>query len=76
VTVRVVTDSTADLPPEVAQELDVTVVPLLLVFGDQVYRDGLGPALGVYGGPGIISMVVIEAEKADGDPGSANGGTD
>jgi DegV family protein with EDD domain len=41
VTVRVVTDSTADLPPEVAQELGITVVPLLVLFGDEVYRDGV-----------------------------------
>lgn len=40
-TVRVVTDSTADLPPEVAQELGITVVPLLVLFGDEVYRDGV-----------------------------------
>ena len=41
VTVRVVTDSTADLPPEVARELAITVVPLLVLFGDEVYRDGV-----------------------------------
>jgi len=39
--VRVVTDSTADLPPEVVEELQITVVPLLVVFGDRVYRDGV-----------------------------------
>jgi DegV family protein with EDD domain len=41
VTVRVVTDSTADLPPEVVQELGITVVPLLVLFGNEVYRDGV-----------------------------------
>jgi DegV family protein with EDD domain len=41
VTVRVVTDSTADLPPEVVQELGITVVPLLVRFGDEEYRDGI-----------------------------------
>ena len=40
-TVRVVTDSTADLPPEVVQELGITVVPLLVLFGDESYRDGI-----------------------------------
>jgi len=40
-TVRVVTDSTADLPPEVVRELGITVVPLLVLFGDEVYRDGV-----------------------------------
>ena len=39
--VMVVTDSTADLPAETVQELDITVVPLLVIFGDQAYRDGV-----------------------------------
>lgn len=37
---RIVTDSTADLPPSLAQELEITVVPLTVRFGDDVYRDG------------------------------------
>jgi len=37
--VKVVTDSCADLPPELAEELDVTVVPVYLRFGEEVYRD-------------------------------------
>ncbi len=37
--VRVVTDSTSDIPPEVLQDLDITVVPLYVVFGDKTYRD-------------------------------------
>jgi DegV family protein with EDD domain len=41
VTVSVVTDSTADLPPEVVRELAITVVPLLVLFGDEVYHDGV-----------------------------------
>lgn len=39
--VLVVTDSTADLPPELAQELDITVVPLRVIFGSEVFRDGI-----------------------------------
>jgi len=39
--VRVVTDSVADLPPQVAQELGITVVPLNVRFGTEVYRDGI-----------------------------------
>lgn len=39
--VAIVTDSVADLPPQVAQELDITVVPLVVRFGTDVYRDGL-----------------------------------
>ena len=39
--VKVVTDSTSDLPPRVAQELGITVVPVYVRFGDKVYRDGV-----------------------------------
>jgi DegV family protein with EDD domain len=39
--VRVVTDSTADLSPEVAADLGVTVVPLMVRFGNEVFRDGI-----------------------------------
>ena len=38
-TVKVVTDSTADLPPALTEELGITVVPVYLRFGDEVYRD-------------------------------------
>jgi DegV family protein with EDD domain len=37
--VKIVTDSTADLPPGVAEELGITVVPLYVRFGDKLYRD-------------------------------------
>jgi DegV family protein with EDD domain len=37
--VKIVTDSTADLPPRLAGDLDVTVVPVYVRFGDQIYRD-------------------------------------
>ena len=39
--VRIVTDSTSDLPAEACQDLDITVVPLTVMFGDQGYRDGV-----------------------------------
>ncbi|MBN1366679.1 MAG: DegV family protein [Dehalococcoidales bacterium] len=38
-TIKIVTDSTADLPPETIKELGITVLPLYLRFGNQVYRD-------------------------------------
>ncbi len=38
-TVKIVTDSSADLPAELAEELGITVVPLYVRFGSQVYRD-------------------------------------
>lgn len=39
--VRIVTDSTADLPAEVAHELGITVVPLTVFFGEEAYLDGV-----------------------------------
>ena len=39
--VRIVTDSTSDLPPEICRELDITVVPLTVNFDDMGYRDGV-----------------------------------
>jgi DegV family protein with EDD domain len=39
--VRIVTDSTADLPLSLAQELDISVVPLSVIFGDESYREGV-----------------------------------
>lgn len=38
-TVKVVTDSTADIPPDILKELDISVVPIHVVFGDKSYRD-------------------------------------
>ncbi|MFC1871481.1 DegV family protein [Chloroflexota bacterium] len=37
--VKIVTDSTADLPVRVAKELKITVIPAYLRFGNEVYRD-------------------------------------
>jgi DegV family protein with EDD domain len=39
--IRIVTDSTADLPPKLAKELGITVVPIYVRFGEEVYRDGV-----------------------------------
>lgn len=39
--VRIVTDSTADIPPHMAAELGIRVMPLYVHFGDKVYRDGI-----------------------------------
>ena len=39
--VRIITDSTADLPPEVAAEFGIRVMPLYVHFGHEVYRDGI-----------------------------------
>jgi len=37
--IKIVTDSTADLPVTLIKELDVTVVPEYLRFDDEIYRD-------------------------------------
>jgi DegV family protein with EDD domain len=39
--VKIVTDSTSDLDPALAQELDITVVPLNVHFGQTIYKDGI-----------------------------------
>jgi len=41
VSVAIVTDSTADLEPAVACELEITVVPLYVNFGEQRFLDGV-----------------------------------
>jgi DegV family protein with EDD domain len=39
--VSVVTDSTADLPAELARAHGIRVVPLLVLFGERIYHDGV-----------------------------------
>lgn len=39
--VRIVTDSTADIPQETADALGITIVPLIVFFGDEAYLDGV-----------------------------------
>ena len=40
-TVRIVTDSVADLSSQVVEKLGITVIPLAVRFGEKVYRDGI-----------------------------------
>ena len=40
-TIKIITDSVADIPPQVARELEITVIPLIVSFGTEVYRDGV-----------------------------------
>jgi DegV family protein with EDD domain len=40
-TIRIVTDSTCDLPAEIVAEYGITVVPLYINFGDESYLDGV-----------------------------------
>lgn len=39
--VKVVTDSSCDIPPEIARELSITIVPLYIQLGGKTYRDGI-----------------------------------
>ncbi len=39
--IKIVTDSSADIPPHIANELGIEVVPLLVHVGEQTYRAGL-----------------------------------
>lgn len=39
--VKIVTDSTADMPPDVVTELGITVLPLTIHLGQKVLRDGV-----------------------------------
>ncbi len=40
-TVKIVTDSLGDIPSDVAQELGITIIPLNVLFGEGIYRDGV-----------------------------------
>jgi DegV family protein with EDD domain len=46
--VRVVTDSVADLPSQIVQELNITVIPLYVQFGKMAYRDGIDLTAGTF----------------------------
>jgi DegV family protein with EDD domain len=37
--IKIVTDSSADIPPQLLKELDISVVPLYVRFGNDVFRD-------------------------------------
>jgi DegV family protein with EDD domain len=38
---RIITDSSSDLPRPVAEALDIVVVPLNILFGDETFREGV-----------------------------------
>lgn len=38
---KIITDSTSDLPKEIAEELGIVVIPLNVHFGEKVYKDGI-----------------------------------
>jgi DegV family protein with EDD domain len=39
--VKIVTDSVSDLPPRIAKDLGITVIPLNVHFGTETYKDGV-----------------------------------
>lgn len=39
--VKIITDSTADIPTSIVEELDITVVPLKVLFGEETFEDGV-----------------------------------
>jgi len=41
VAVGIITDSVADLSPQLVKELGISVIPLSVRFGEEVYRDGI-----------------------------------
>lgn len=51
--VRILVDSTADIPRERAQSLGIEVVPLTVLFGDESFRDGVD-----LDGPGFYRKLV------------------
>jgi DegV family protein with EDD domain len=40
-TVKIITDSSASIPSPVVEELGITIIPSLIRFGEEVYRDGV-----------------------------------
>jgi fatty acid kinase fatty acid binding subunit len=39
--VKIVTDSVADIPPGIIKELEISIIPVLVRFGEETYRDGI-----------------------------------
>lgn len=46
--IRIITDSTSDFTPQQAQQQNIDVVPLKVIFSDAEYRDGLDITLGEF----------------------------
>jgi fatty acid-binding protein DegV len=39
--IKITADSTCDLSVEIADDLNITLVPLLVLIGDEAFRDGV-----------------------------------
>ncbi|MFN2112055.1 MAG: DegV family protein [Anaerolineales bacterium] len=77
-TIKVVTDSTCDLPSDLVEDLGISVVPLFINIGDQSYLDGVDitrtefyselpayPKHPTTGTPGMQSFLGLYNELAD-----------
>jgi DegV family protein with EDD domain len=40
-TVKIITDSLSDIPQEISKKLDITIIPLQVLFGMECFRDGI-----------------------------------
>jgi DegV family protein with EDD domain len=40
-TVKIVTDSVSDIPPRIVEDLGITIIPVLVRFGEETFRDGI-----------------------------------
>src|SRR5512135_3396486 len=39
--INIVTDSTSDIPPDIARALNITVIPVHVIFGEESFDDGV-----------------------------------
>jgi len=46
--VKILTDSAADIPAEPVRQYDITVIPLLIRWGEQIFRDGIDLTAGEF----------------------------
>lgn len=46
--VKIVTDSLGDIPPEIAEELGITIIPIYVRFGTETYRNGVDLTTGQF----------------------------
>ncbi|OPJ54679.1 DegV family protein [Clostridium oryzae] len=60
--IKIITDSTCDIPPELVKKYDIEVIPLYITFGDESYLDGEEIKL---------DELIARIEKGDKFPGTA-----
>jgi DegV family protein with EDD domain len=39
--IKIVTDSTCDIPPDIIKKYGIAIVPINVLFGNETYRDGI-----------------------------------